>query len=124
MFVGGFAFPYILVCKIKGLFCFFNVAIWARNKFLEVAEGSEDKEINENHGMELAKITSKGQVTIPAAIRKAAQLKESDLLVFEIEGDHLVIRKIQSPVDTYLNGVSATLNEWASEEDEEAWNDL
>ncbi len=74
--------------------------------------------------MELAKITSKGQVTIPAAIRKAAQLKKSDMLTFEIEGDHLIVRKIKAPVDVYLNGVSETLNEWISEEDEEAWSDL
>ncbi len=56
--------------------------------------------------MKLAKITSKGQITIPAAIRKAAQLKESDMLAFEIKGDHLVVRKITFPVDVYLNGVS------------------
>ena len=74
--------------------------------------------------MELAKITSKGQITIPAAIRKAAQLKESDMLTFEIEGDHLVVRKIKAPVDIYLKGISETLNEWVSEEDEEAWSDL
>ena len=74
--------------------------------------------------MELAKITSKGQVTIPAAIRKAAKLKESDMLTFEIEDDHLIVRKIMAPVDFYLNGVSETLNEWTSEEDEEAWSDL
>ena len=74
--------------------------------------------------MKLAKITSKGQITIPAAIRKAAQLKESDMLAFEIKGDHLVVRKITFPVDVYLNGVSETLNEWTSAEDEEAWSDL
>ena len=74
--------------------------------------------------MKVAKITSKGQITIPAAVRKAAQLKEGDMLAFEIKGDHLVVRKITFPVDVYLNGVSETLNEWASAEDEEAWGDL
>ena len=74
--------------------------------------------------MNVAKITSKGQITIPAAIRKAAKLKESDMLAFEIEDDHLIVRKITAPVDVYLNGVSETLNEWASAEDEEAWKGL
>ncbi len=31
-------------------------------------------------------MTSKGQVTIPAAIRKALGIKEGDQLVFEVEG--------------------------------------
>ena len=74
--------------------------------------------------MELAKITSKGQVTIPAAIRKAARLKESDVLTFEVEGDHLIVRKIKVPVDNYVNSIPETLKEWVSEEDEEAWGDL
>lgn len=74
--------------------------------------------------MKLAKITSKGQITIPAAIRKAAQLKESDMLAFEIKGDHLVVRKITFPVDVYLNGVSEKFNEWTSAEDEEAWRSI
>ena len=39
--------------------------------------------------METAKITIKGQTTIPASIRKAVHLKAGDLLAFEVEGDHL-----------------------------------
>lgn len=74
--------------------------------------------------MNVAKITSKGQITIPAAIRKAAKLKEGDMLAFEIKGDHLVVRKITVSVDVYLNGISETLNEWTSAEDEKAWGDL
>lgn len=74
--------------------------------------------------MKVAKITSKGQITIPAAIRKAAQLKESDMLAFEIKGDHLVVRKITASVDVYLDGVSGMLDEWTSPEDEKAWKGL
>lgn len=74
--------------------------------------------------MKVAKITSKGQITIPAAIRKAAQLKESDMLAFEIEDDHLVVRKITVSVDVYLDGVSGMLDEWTSPEDEKAWKGL
>lgn len=74
--------------------------------------------------MNVAKITSKGQITIPAAVRKAAQLKESDMLAFEIEDDHLVVRKITVSVDVYLDGVSGMLDEWTSPEDEKAWKGL
>ena len=74
--------------------------------------------------MKVAKITSKGQITIPAAIRKAAQLKESDMLAFEIKGDHLVVRKITASVDVCLDGVSGMLDDWTSPEDEKAWKGL
>ena len=74
--------------------------------------------------METAKITTKGQTTIPASIRKAVHLKAGDLLAFEVEGDHLIVRKIRSPDDAYLHGIEGTLEEWSSPEDEEAWGAL
>ena len=41
--------------------------------------------------MELAKITSKGQITIPIQIRKKLNLKEGDKVVFITEGDRVVL---------------------------------
>ncbi len=41
--------------------------------------------------MELAKITSKGQITIPIEIRKKLNLKEGDKVVFITEGDKVVL---------------------------------
>jgi AbrB family looped-hinge helix DNA binding protein len=35
--------------------------------------------------MALARVTTKGQVTIPAAIRKALDIEEGDQLLFELE---------------------------------------
>ena len=74
--------------------------------------------------MELAKITARGQTTIPKSIREAANLREGDVLAFEIEGNHLVVRKVTPGLDDYLQGLSEVLSEWASPEDEEAWRDL
>ncbi|MEI7956221.1 MAG: type II toxin-antitoxin system PrlF family antitoxin [Verrucomicrobiota bacterium] len=37
-------------------------------------------------------ITSKGQTTLPAHIRRALHLKTGDKIVFEIQGDSVVIR--------------------------------
>ena len=39
----------------------------------------------------IATITSKGQVTIPKEIRRALQLKETDMVLFVLEGDRAVI---------------------------------
>ena len=41
--------------------------------------------------MELAKITSKGQITIPIAIRKHLGVKEGDKIMFIQEGDKVVM---------------------------------
>ncbi len=74
--------------------------------------------------MEISKITSKGQVTIPHALRKAAHFKTGDKLVFELDGDRVIVTKLKSVKDDYLDSVSLNLKEWLSDEDEEAWSDL
>ncbi len=40
--------------------------------------------------MEFAKITSRGQMTIPKRIREAADLDAGDVIAFEVEGNHHV----------------------------------
>ena len=41
--------------------------------------------------MELAKITSKGQITIPIAIRKKLSLKDGDKVLFVQEGNKIIM---------------------------------
>lgn len=40
--------------------------------------------------MEVAKVTNKGQITIPADIRKKLNLKEGDKVIFIEEGDKII----------------------------------
>ena len=73
---------------------------------------------------ELATITAKGQVTIPKAIREAHALRQGDQLRWDLDDDGVRVRLV-TPLDlTYLRGVEAGLQEWASPEDEEAFADL
>ena len=74
--------------------------------------------------MEIARITARGQTTIPKRIRDEMGLRDSDVISFEVEDDHLIVRKVTRTQDDYLQGLSATLSEWASPEDEDAWRDL
>ncbi len=74
--------------------------------------------------MEIARITARGQTTIPKRIRDEAGLRDSDVISFEVEDDHLIVRKVTRAQDDYLQGLSATLSEWTSPEDEDAWRDL
>ena len=71
--------------------------------------------------MELARIAARGRTTIPKAIREAMGLHEGDVLAFEVEDGHLRVCRIASGRDGYLPGLSGTMSEWASPEDEEAW---
>ncbi len=42
--------------------------------------------------MELAKITSKGQITLPISIRRALKLKDGDKVAFvEIDGQYVLV---------------------------------
>ena len=74
--------------------------------------------------MELAKINSRGEMTIPKGIRESGYLAEGDVITFEIEGDHLLVYKVISGRDDCLAGFSKSLSEWNSPEDEEAWREL
>ncbi len=75
--------------------------------------------------MQLAKVSSKGQITIPIEIRKNLHLKTGDTLAWDIkEGGNVSVRRVE-PIDLdYLSAISGTLSEWNSETDEEAYHDL
>ena len=73
----------------------------------------------------VAKITAKGQTTIPRDIRVALNVCAGDLIGWEIRSDGTaVVRRIQ-PVDIeYMRAVEGTLSEWTGAADEEAYGDL
>jgi AbrB family looped-hinge helix DNA binding protein len=71
-----------------------------------------------------SRITSKGQTTIPRAVRERLSLTPGDMLVYELDDDEVRLRK-QTPLDVaYLRAVQTTLSEWDSPEDAAAFDDL
>lgn len=73
----------------------------------------------------IAKITTKGQTTIPADIRAALQVGPGDLIAWDIEPDGSArVRRVQRLDLDYLKAVEGTLSEWAGAADEEAYRDL
>ncbi len=71
-----------------------------------------------------SKLTKKYQATIPERVRRQLHLKAGDVIAFEIKGNQVQLRKAR-PVDlTFTRSLEGTLNEWASEADEEAYRDL
>lgn len=74
--------------------------------------------------MAISTLTQKGQATVPVQIRNFLGLSEGDKIDFEICNNQVVIRKV-TPLDIeYLNSLESTLEEWNSEKDNEAYNDL
>ena len=73
----------------------------------------------------IAKITAKGQTTIPQDVRAALHVGPGDLIAWDVD-EHGVatVRRVQ-PMDVeYLRALEATLSEWAGAADEEAYRDL
>jgi antitoxin PrlF len=55
--------------------------------------------------MEVARLTSKGQVTVPKAIRKALGIERGDLLVFDPRpGGRIVLRRLPGRTLSELHG--------------------
>ena len=75
--------------------------------------------------LELARVTAKGQATIPKRIRDAAHIREGDLLAFDLDNNNrIIIKRIEPAVDVELSALQQTLSEWNSPQDEEAWRDF
>jgi antitoxin PrlF len=72
----------------------------------------------------ISKVTQKYQATIPQAVRKKLESGKGDRIIFEIEDDKVVLKKLSSLDWEYLESVSATLSEWSSDADEKAYSDL
>ena len=73
----------------------------------------------------IAKITAKGQTTVPRDIRALLGIQPGDLIAWEVEdGGRVAVRRVK-PLDLeYLQAAQGTLGEWQSAEDEEAYRDL
>lgn len=74
--------------------------------------------------MTYARLTSKGQVTVPKEVRTRLQLQPGDVLSYEVEGDEVRVRKVGRFDAAWHRALSTTLEEWNTPEDDEAFRDL
>ena len=76
--------------------------------------------------MEMSRLTSKHQATVPAAVRAALGLRAGDTIAWEVAEDGAARVRKAAPVDrAWMKLSEATFAEdWLSPEDEEAWRDL
>ena len=75
--------------------------------------------------MASSRLTSKGQATVPALVRKKLNLKPGDIVIFEESAAGMVCLRKAEPLDLeFLSALEKTLSEWNSENDEQAYRDL
>jgi AbrB family looped-hinge helix DNA binding protein len=72
----------------------------------------------------VSRLTRKYQATIPQPVRKALRLEAGDAVAFDVDGEHVRVRKAR-PVDlAFARALERTLPEWSSVEDDDAYRDL
>jgi len=73
----------------------------------------------------IAKITAKGQTTIPKDVRAALHVVPGDLIAWEVDAAGIATVRRVLPMDVeYLRALEGTLSEWAGFADEEAYREL
>ena len=71
-----------------------------------------------------SRISPKGQITLPKAVREAIGAEPGDTLIYELDGNAVRLRRVE-PFDLeFHEALARTLDEWTSAEDEEAFGDL
>lgn len=74
--------------------------------------------------MLFSSVTQKGQATIPAKVRHCLHLSPGDKIGFVIEDNRVFLKKIEPFDFAYHQTLAATLLEWGSAEDDDAYQDL
>jgi antitoxin PrlF len=72
--------------------------------------------------MIVSKLTSKSQTTVPQPVRVALGLKPGDELVYEIDGQRVILTKVLP--GTATDNPFRTFREWDTEADAKAYADL
>jgi len=74
--------------------------------------------------MQTSKISSKAQITLPRKVREALGAKTGDLIIYEVEGDVVRLKRLEPFDAAFHHALSSTLDEWVTDGDEEAFRDL
>lgn len=74
--------------------------------------------------VQISRVSSKGQVTLPRQIRQAIGVGPGDAVAYDVAQGVVTLRRLE-PIDLAFHAaVESTLAEWGSKEDDEAYGDL
>ncbi len=71
-----------------------------------------------------SRISEKGQITIPKNIRESLRAHPGDLLEYEVQGNTVLVKKVEAFDAAFHTALADTVNEWNSSEDDQAFRDL
>jgi len=74
--------------------------------------------------MQLSRLSAKGQVTVPKEVREILGLKPGDMIAYEVQNGTVTLRRVEPFDAAFHRALSATLDEWATPQDDEAFRDL
>ena len=74
--------------------------------------------------MQTSRLSSKSQVTLPRAVREALGARPGDTILYEVDGNVVRLRRLEPFDAAFHKALSSTLSEWATDEDEEAFDAL
>ena len=74
--------------------------------------------------MLVSKLSRKGQVTVPKKVRESLKANAGDFIEYEVQGNVVVMRRVEPFDRPFHAALSESLTEWSSPEDEEAFRDL
>jgi len=73
----------------------------------------------------IAKITAKGQTTVPQDVRRALHVVPGDSITWSVDAQGIATVRRAMPLDIdFLRAVEGTLGEWNTAADQEAYRDL
>lgn len=74
--------------------------------------------------IQMSRVSSKGQVTLPKRVREAIGVGPGDAIAYDVAKGVVTLRRLE-PIDLAFHaGLESTLAEWGSKEDDEAYGDL
>jgi AbrB family looped-hinge helix DNA binding protein len=74
--------------------------------------------------MQVSRLSAEGQIAIPKEIREVLKLEPGDFVAYEIQSGEVILRRAEPFDAAFHKALSATLDEWDTPEDDEAFRDL
>lgn len=74
--------------------------------------------------MQVSRLSDEGQITVPKEIREVLRLEPGDLVAYEIQSGKVILRRAEPFDAAFHKSLAATLDEWDTPEDDEAFRDL
>jgi antitoxin PrlF len=74
--------------------------------------------------VQMSRVSSKGQVTLPKQVREAIGVGPGDVVAYDVAKGAVTLRRLE-PIDLAFHAaLESSLAEWGSKEDDEAYGDL